>query len=61
MSDEEDLYDEFGVVEEKAVMCPSWRSEEVIDSLFFPREISIKIMFLTHNSASGQKILQQIK
>ncbi|KAI7846823.1 hypothetical protein BDC45DRAFT_528178 [Circinella umbellata] len=28
MSDEEDLYDEWEVVEEKAVLCPSWRSEE---------------------------------
>ncbi|KAG2214784.1 hypothetical protein INT45_011565 [Circinella minor] len=28
MSDEEDLYDEWEVVEEKAVLCPSWRSDE---------------------------------
>ncbi|KAG2211380.1 hypothetical protein INT45_007033 [Circinella minor] len=28
MSDEEDLYDEWEVVEEKAVLCPLWRSEE---------------------------------
>ncbi|KAI7846571.1 hypothetical protein BDC45DRAFT_584991, partial [Circinella umbellata] len=28
MSDEEDLYDEWEVVEEKAVLCPMWRSEK---------------------------------
>ncbi|KAI7846596.1 hypothetical protein BDC45DRAFT_528966 [Circinella umbellata] len=28
MSDEEDLYDEWEVVEEKAVLCPTWRSEK---------------------------------
>ncbi|KAG2204083.1 hypothetical protein INT45_008920 [Circinella minor] len=28
MSDEEDLHDEHGVVEKKAVLCPSWRSDE---------------------------------
>ncbi|KAG2212504.1 hypothetical protein INT45_011165 [Circinella minor] len=30
MSDEEDLYDEYGVVEKKAVLCPLWRSVEAI-------------------------------
>ncbi|KAG2216058.1 hypothetical protein INT45_013622 [Circinella minor] len=28
MSDEEDLHDQYGVVEKKAVLCPSWRSEK---------------------------------
>ena len=34
MSDEEDLYDEYGVVEKKAVLCPSWRFDEVINFLW---------------------------
>ena len=39
MSDEEDLYDEWEVVEEKAVLCPSWRSEEVIYIHIYIKEV----------------------